>query len=94
MGTVLNLNELCLTYVTTVNEFPSNCIQNSAKKNTHWCSANTHVVSCISQLSPATSGKVEMHTLRTLVDVSLFFFFKPTVHLLSTCLEDITVCFL
>ena len=34
-----------------------------------------------------------MHTLRTLVDVSLLFFFKLTVHLLSTCLVDINICF-
>ena len=37
----------------------------------------------------ATSGKVEMHTLRTLVDVSLY----QTVHLLSTFLRDTNVCF-
>ena len=41
----------------------------------------------------ATSGKVEIHTLHTLVDQSLLFFFKLTVHLLSTCLVDINVCF-
>ena len=72
MGTVLQLNELCLTYVTTVNELPSNWIQNSAEKKPHWHGANIYVVSCISKLS-ATSGKVKIHTLHTLVDVSLFF---------------------
>ena len=41
----------------------------------------------------ATSGKVEIQTLRTLVDVSLLFYFKLPVHLLSTCLVDINVCF-
>ena len=86
MGTVLNLNELCLTYVTSVNEFTTNSIQIQQKKP-HW-----YGISCISKLS-ATSGKVEMQTLRTLVDVSLLFFFKLTVHLLSTCLVDINVCF-
>ena len=61
MGTVLNLNELCLTYVTSVNEL---------QKKTHWYGANIYVVSCISKLS-ATSGKVEMHTLHTLVEESV-----------------------
>ena len=36
----------------------------------------------------ATSGKVEMHTLRALVDVSLLFFFKLTAYLLSVCIVD------
>ena len=91
METVLNLNELCLTYVTFVNEFSTNSIQIQQKKP-HWYGANIHVVSCITKLS-ATSGKVEIQTLHTLVDVSLLFFFKLTVHLLSTCLVDINVCF-
>ena len=72
MGTVLNLNELCLTYVTTVNEFSTNSIQIQQKKP-YWYGANIYVVSCITKLS-ATSGKVEIQTLRTLVDVSLLFF--------------------
>ena len=63
-----------------------------SRKKPHWYGANIYVVSCISKLS-ATSGKVEIQTLRTLVDVSLLFFFELTVHLLSTCLEDINVCF-
>ena len=90
-GNSLKLNKLCLTYVTTVNEFSTNNIQIQQKKP-YWYGANIYVASCISKLS-ATSGKVEMQTLRTLVDVSLLFFFKLTVHLLSTCLVDINVCF-
>ena len=35
-----------------------------------------------------TSGKVEIQTLRTLVDVSLLFFFKLTAYLLSVCIVD------
>ena len=62
------------------------------QKKPHWYGANIYVISCISKLS-ATSGKVKMHTLHTLVDASLLFFFKLTVHLLSTCLVDINVCF-
>ena len=92
METVLNLNELCLKYVTSVNEFSTNGIQMQQKKP-HWYGSNIYVISCISKLS-ATSGKVEMQTLRTLVDVSLLFFFKLSVHMLSTCLVDINVCFL
>ena len=69
METVLNLKELCLTYATSVNEFSTNSIQIQQKKP-HWYGANIYVVSCISKLS-ATSGKFEMHTLRTLVNVSL-----------------------
>ena len=91
MGTVQNLNELCLAYVAIVNEFSTYNIQIQQKKP-HWYGANIYVVSCISKLS-ATSGKVEIQMLRTLVDVSLLFFFKLTVHLLSTCLVDINVCF-
>ena len=63
-----------------------------SRKKPYWCGSNIYVVSCISNLS-ATSEKVKMHTLRTLVDVNLLFFFKLTVHLLSTCLVDINVCF-
>ena len=59
-----------LIYVTSVNAFSTNSI-NTAEKP-HWYGANIYVVSCISKLS-ATSGKVEMQTLRTLVDVSLLF---------------------
>ena len=62
------------------------------QKKPHWYGANICVASCISKLS-ATSGKVEMHTLHTLVDVSLMFLLKLTVQLLSTCLVDINVCF-
>ena len=51
-----------------------------------------YVASCISKLS-ATSGEVEMHELHTLVDVSLMFFLKLTVHLLSACLVDTNACF-
>ena len=91
METVLNLIELCFTYVTTVNEFSIIAFKYSRKKP-HWYGANIYVVSCISKLS-ATSGKVEIQTLRTLFDVSLLFFFKLTVHLLSTCLVDINACF-
>ena len=91
MGTVLNLNELCFDICNiTENEFSINDIQKQQQKP-HWYGANIYVVSCISKLS-ATSGKVEIQTLRTLVDVSLLFFFKLTVHLLSTCLVDINVC--
>ena len=43
-----------------------------SRKKPNWYGSNIYVVSCISTLS-ATSGKVEMHTLRTLVDVSLLF---------------------
>ena len=92
METVLNLIELCLIYITSVNAFSTNSIQ-IQQKRPHWYGANTYVVSGISKFS-ATSGKVEIQTLRTLVDVSLLFFFKLTVHLLSTCLVDINVCFL
>ena len=42
------------------------------QKKPHWYGANIYVVSCISKLS-ATSGEVEIQTLRTLVDVSLMF---------------------
>ena len=70
METVLNLNELCLTYVATVN-FQVIAFQIQQKKP-HWYGANIYVVSCISKLS-ATSGNVEMHTLHILVDVSLLF---------------------
>ena len=91
MGTVLNSNELCLTYVTTVNEFHLISFKYS-KKKPHWYGAKVYVVRCISKLS-ATSGKVQMHTLHTLVDVSLLFFLKLTVHLLHACLEDTNVCF-
>ena len=75
----------------TANEFSTNSIQIQQKKP-HWYGANIYVVSGISKLS-TTSGKVEIQTLRSLVDVSLLFFFKLTVHLLSTCLVDINVCF-
>ena len=92
MGTVQNLYEFRLTYVTSVNEFSTNSIQIQQKKP-HWYGTIINVVTCISKLS-ATSGKVEMQTLRTLVDESLLFFFKLTVHLLSTCLVDINVFFL
>ena len=92
METVLNLIELCLTYVTSVNAFSTKSIQIQQKKP-HWYGANIYVVSCISKLS-ATSGKVEIHTLHTLVHESLLFFFKLTVHFLSTCLVGINVCFL
>ena len=69
-----------------------NSFQNTAKKKSHiWYDANIYVVSCISKLS-ATSGEVEMHTLHTLEDVSLMFFLKLTVHLLSACLVDTNVC--
>ena len=47
MGTVLNLNELCLTYVTSVNEFSTNSIQ-IQQKNPHWQGANIYFVSCMS----------------------------------------------
>ena len=57
------------------------------RKKPHWYGANIYVVSCISKLS-ATSGKVEIQTLRTLVDVSLLFFFKLTAYLLSVCIVD------
>ena len=74
-GNSLKLNKLCLTYVTTVNEF-----SNIAEKS-HIGTVRMYMSSVA--LS-ATSGKVEMHTLRTLVDVSLY----QTVHLLSACLID------
>ena len=71
METVLNLIQLCLTYVTSVNEF-----QLIAFK----CSRKSHIGTVRIYMSPvalsATSGKVEMHTLRTLVDVSLLFSFE------------------
>ena len=57
------------------------------QKKPHWYGTNIYVVSCISKLS-ATSGKVEIQTLRTLVDVSLLFFFKLTAYLLSVCIVD------
>ena len=63
------------------------------QKMSHWYGANIYVVSCISKLS-VTSGEVEMHTSHTFVDVSLMFFLKLTVHLLSVCLVDTNVCFL
>ena len=88
METVLNLIELCLTYVATVN-FQLMAFKYS-RKTSHIGTVRIYMSSVA--LS-ATSGKVEMHTLRTLVDVSLLFFFKLTVHLLSTCLVDINVCF-
>ena len=91
METVLNLNELCLTYVTSVNEFSTNSIQMQQKKP-HWYGSNIYVISCIPKLS-VSSEKVKIHSVYTLVDVSLLFFFKLTVHLLSTCLVDINVCF-
>ena len=74
-GNSLKLNKLCLTYETTVNEF-----SNTAEKS-HIGTVRMYMSSVA--LS-ATSGKVEMHTLRTLVDVSLY----QTVHLLSACLID------
>ena len=84
-----NSSKLKRTYFDMCN----NCKMNFQlqQKKPHWYGANIYVVSCISKLS-ATSGKIEMQTLRTLVDVSLLFFFKLTVHLLSTCLVDINVC--
>ena len=48
-----------------------NSIQIQQKKP-HWYGSNIYVVTCISKLS-ATSWKVEMHTLHTLVDMSLLF---------------------
>ena len=90
-GNSPKLKQLCLTYVTTVNEFSTNSIQIQQKKP-HWYGVNIYVASCISKLS-ATSGKVEMYTLQKLVDVSLLFFFKLTVHLLSVCLVDTKACF-
>ena len=89
METVLNLNELWLTYVTSVNEFSTNNIQIQQKKS----HIGTVQIYMSSVAISATSGKVKMHTLHTLVDVSLWFFFKLTVHLLSTCLVDINVWF-
>ena len=84
MGTVLNLKwtlfDLCTITVIAFKYI----------KKPHWYGSNIYVVSCISGLS-ATSGKVEMQTLRTWVDGSLLFFFKLIVHLLSTCLVDINV---
>ena len=74
-GNSLKLNKLCLTYVTTVNEF-----SNTAEKSY----IGTVRMYMSSVALSATSGKVEMHTLRTLVDVSLY----QTVHLLSACLID------
>ena len=71
MGTVHNLIELCLTYVTSVNAFSTNSIQIKQKKP-HWYGSNIDVVSYISKLS-ATSEEVEIHMLHTLVDVSLLF---------------------
>ena len=90
MGTVLNLNELCLTYVTSVNEFSTNSIQ-MQQKRPRWYDANLYIVSCISKLS-ATPGKVEIQTLRTLVDVSLLFFFKLTVHLMFSRYKCMSIC--
>ena len=54
-GNSLKRNELCLTYVTTVNELSTNSIQIQQQ---HWYGSNIYVVSCISNLS-ATSGKVK-----------------------------------
>ena len=73
MGTVLNLNELCLTYETYVNEFSTNSIQMQQNK-LYWYGANIYVsvAYIVSKLS-ATSGKVKMDTLHTLVDASLLF---------------------
>ena len=55
METVLNLIDLCMTYVTSVNEFPIKSIQIQQQ---HWYGSNIYVVSCISNLS-ASSGKVK-----------------------------------
>ena len=80
METVLNLIQFCLTYVTSVNAFPTNSIQIWQEKS----HIGTVRIYMSSVALSATSGKVEMHTLRTLVDVSLY----QTVHLLSACLID------
>ena len=79
-GNSLKINKLCLTYVTTVNEFSTNNIQIQQKKS----HIGTVRIYMSSVALSAMSGKVDMHTLRTLVDVSLY----QTVHLLSACLID------
>ena len=80
MGTVQNLNELYLAYVTSVNAFSTISIQIQQKKAT--------LVRCEYTCQLHYLRRQEIQTLRTLVDVSLLFFFKLTAYLLSVCIVD------